>query len=158
MGIAYKGPEAAFILLLLLYNQRGESEGGEGGERSVSTGGLADDGKRLDFLSPRGPFYFSAGGSTSLNVTVIFFMLFTRGGVRGGESRSGLDSMGGLADFSQIVVLPAWELILGVFPELVNKGLTRKARTDTCRWEEVLTRKSICLLSPCWEGGDLHPA
>ena len=44
--------------------------------------GSADDGKRLDFLSPRGPFYLSAGGSTSLNVTVILFMLFTRGGVR----------------------------------------------------------------------------
>ena len=69
-------------------------QGGRSGGRKVGTGlevagGLADDGKRLDFLSPRGPFYLSAGGSTSLNVTVILFMLFTRGGVRGGESRSG---------------------------------------------------------------------
>ena len=48
---------AAFILIYAIIYQREESEEGEGGGLLGSTRGLADDGKRLDFLSPRGPLH-----------------------------------------------------------------------------------------------------
>ena len=57
MDVAYRGPEAAFILIYSIKYQREESEEGEGGGLLGSTRGLADDGKRLDFLSPRGPLH-----------------------------------------------------------------------------------------------------